>query len=69
MADEFGVAVVITNQVVAKVDAMAFGPTTAPIGGACQTHPHKPTAHGAAGGAASSHPPAGHARVVSPAAA
>lgn len=34
LADEFGVAVVITNQVVAKVDAMAFGPTTAPIGGA-----------------------------------
>jgi DNA repair protein RAD51 len=35
MADEFGVAVVITNQVVAKVDAMAFGPAISPIGGAC----------------------------------
>lgn len=43
MADEFGVAVVVTNQVVATVDAtVSFGPQIKPIGGnimahACQT--------------------------------
>ena len=35
----YGVAVVITNQVVAKVDGQAaFGPTTAPIGGNIIAH-------------------------------
>lgn len=40
LADEFGVAVVITNQVVAKVDgAMAgFGPSHTPIGGNIVAH-------------------------------
>jgi DNA repair protein RAD51 len=42
LADEFGVAVVITNQVVAKPDAMMFADPRVPIGGniiahACQT--------------------------------
>lgn len=42
IADEFGVAVVLTNQVVAKPDAMMFADPRAPIGGniiahACQT--------------------------------
>ena len=34
LADDFGVAVVITNQVTACVDGMAFGPKFQPIGGA-----------------------------------
>lgn len=39
MADEFGVAVVITNQVVATVDAaVAFGPQMKPIGGHIMAH-------------------------------
>jgi DNA repair protein RAD51 len=38
LADEFGVAVVITNQVVACVDGMAFGPTSKPIGGNIMAH-------------------------------
>lgn len=39
LADEFGVAVVITNQVVAQVDGGAmFGPTTKPIGGNIIAH-------------------------------
>ena len=39
LAAQFGVACVITNQVVAKVDgAMSFGPTTAPIGGNIIAH-------------------------------
>lgn len=40
IADEFGVAVVITNQVVAKVDgsAMYGGPTVTPIGGNIIAH-------------------------------
>jgi DNA repair protein RAD51 len=39
MADEFGVAVVITNQVVACVDGgMSFGPTSKPIGGNIMAH-------------------------------
>eukprot|EP00041_Stephanoeca_diplocostata_P012502 m.209446 g.209446 ORF g.209446 m.209446 type:complete len:341 (-) comp18982_c0_seq2:85-1107(-) len=39
IADEFGVAVVITNQVVATVDGTAmFGPTTKPIGGNIIAH-------------------------------
>jgi alkaline phosphatase len=37
-ADEFGVAVVITNQVTAKVDGMAFGPQIMPIGGNIIAH-------------------------------
>jgi len=39
LADEYGVACVITNQVVASVDGMAsFGPTTKPIGGNIIAH-------------------------------
>jgi DNA repair protein RAD51 len=39
IADEFGVAVVVTNQVVAQVDgALSFGPTTKPIGGNIMAH-------------------------------
>ena len=39
MADEFGVAVVVTNQVVASVDgALSFGPQTKPIGGNIMAH-------------------------------
>ncbi|KAJ3388871.1 recombinase rad51 [Entophlyctis sp. JEL0112] len=38
LADEFGIAVVLTNQVVAQVDAMAFGPTSKPIGGNIIAH-------------------------------
>jgi DNA repair protein RAD51 len=39
MADEFGIAVVVTNQVVASVDAAtSFGPTTKPIGGNIMAH-------------------------------
>ncbi|CAE7191113.1 rad51-b, partial [Symbiodinium sp. KB8] len=39
IADEFGVAVVVTNQVVAQVDgAMSFGPATKPIGGNIMAH-------------------------------
>jgi DNA repair protein RAD51 len=39
LADEFGVAVVVTNQVVATVDgALSFGPTTKPIGGNIMAH-------------------------------
>jgi DNA repair protein RAD51 len=38
LADEFGVAVVITNQVTAKVDGMAFGPQIMPIGGNIIAH-------------------------------
>lgn len=39
IADEFGVAVVVTNQVVAKVDAaMSFGPQIQPIGGNIMAH-------------------------------
>ena len=40
LADEFGIAVVVTNQVVAKVDGgpMAFGPQIAPIGGNIIAH-------------------------------
>jgi len=39
LADEYGVAVVITNQVVASVDGSAmFGPTTKPIGGNIIAH-------------------------------
>ena len=38
MADEFGCAVVITNQVVAKPDAMSFGPSIVPIGGNIIAH-------------------------------
>jgi DNA repair protein RAD51 len=39
IADEFGVAVVITNQVVACVDgASMFGPTSKPIGGNIMAH-------------------------------
>ena len=40
MADEFGVAVVITNQVVAQVDGGAFmgGDTKKPIGGHIIAH-------------------------------
>jgi DNA repair protein RAD51 len=41
LADEFGVAVVITNQVVAKVDggpAAMFGPQITPIGGNIIAH-------------------------------
>ncbi|KAJ1556513.1 recombinase rad51, partial [Cladochytrium tenue] len=39
MCDEFGVAVVITNQVVANVDAMtAFGDNKKPIGGHIIAH-------------------------------
>ena len=41
MADEFGCAVVITNQVVAKPDAMAFGPQVG-VGmlcGKCRAYP------------------------------
>lgn len=39
LADEYGVAVVITNQVVAQVDGMSFaGPTTKPIGGNIMAH-------------------------------
>ena len=39
MADEFGVAVVYTNQVVATVDAtVTFGPQIKPIGGNIMAH-------------------------------
>jgi len=39
LADEYGVAVVITNQVVAQVDGMSFGgPTSKPIGGNIMAH-------------------------------
>ena len=39
LADEFGVAVVVSNQVVASVDsAMSFGPATKPIGGDIMAH-------------------------------
>ena len=38
LADEFGVAVVITNQVVACVDGAMFGPTSKPIGGNIMAH-------------------------------
>lgn len=39
MADEFGVAVVVTNQVVATVDAaLSFGPQFKPIGGNIMAH-------------------------------
>jgi len=39
LADEFGVAVVITNQVVAQVDGTAFGPDPKkPIGGNIMAH-------------------------------
>lgn len=39
IADEFGVAVIITNQVVACVDgASMFGPTSKPIGGNIMAH-------------------------------
>lgn len=40
MADEFGIAVVMTNQVVAQVDggAMFAGPTQKPIGGNIIAH-------------------------------
>ncbi|OQV26202.1 DNA repair protein RAD51-like protein 1 [Hypsibius exemplaris] len=38
LADEFGVAVLITNQVVATVDAMAFAETKKPIGGNIIAH-------------------------------
>lgn len=39
LADEYGIAVVITNQVVACVDGAAmFGPSTKPIGGNIMAH-------------------------------
>jgi RecA/RadA recombinase len=38
LADEFGVAVVVTNQVVACVDGMAFGPSSKAIGGHIMAH-------------------------------
>jgi DNA repair protein RAD51 len=38
LADEFGVAVVITNQVVANVDGMGQGPGFKPIGGHIMAH-------------------------------
>ena len=39
ISEEFGVAVVITNQVVAMVDGMtSFGPTSKPIGGNIVAH-------------------------------
>mmetsp|Transcript_41860 Transcript_41860/g.133599 ORF Transcript_41860/g.133599 Transcript_41860/m.133599 type:complete len:130 (+) Transcript_41860:280-669(+) len=39
LADEFGVAVVVTNQVVAQVDGMSFaGPQVKPIGGNIMAH-------------------------------
>lgn len=38
LATEFNIAVVITNQVVASVDGMSFGPTTKPIGGNIMAH-------------------------------
>jgi DNA repair protein RAD51 len=38
LADEFGVAVVVTNQVVTNPDAMSFGPTIKPIGGNIMAH-------------------------------
>lgn len=38
LADEFGVAVVVTNQVTAKPDSMSFGPTVVPIGGNIMAH-------------------------------
>jgi DNA repair protein RAD51 len=38
LADTFGVAVVITNQVTATVDASSFGPTSKPIGGNIIAH-------------------------------
>lgn len=38
LADEFGVAVIVTNQVVAKVDAMSFGGDKTPIGGNIVAH-------------------------------
>jgi DNA repair protein RAD51 len=38
LASQYGVACVITNQVVAKPDAMSFGPQMAPIGGNIIAH-------------------------------
>ena len=38
LAETYGVACVITNQVVAKPDAASFGPSTAPIGGNIIAH-------------------------------
>jgi len=38
IADEFGVAVVISNQVVATVDGMSMGPAMKPIGGHIIAH-------------------------------
>eukprot|EP01052_Picozoa_sp_SAG31_P040786 SAG31_NODE_6000_length_2220_cov_1.505422_2_plen_337_part_01 len=38
LADDFGVAVIITNQVTACVDGMAFGPKFQPIGGNIIAH-------------------------------
>ncbi|UZJ52164.1 hypothetical protein CBS101457_001484 [Exobasidium rhododendri] len=38
LADEFGVAIVITNQVVASVDAQTFGDKKTPIGGNIVAH-------------------------------
>jgi len=38
LADEYGVAVVITNQVVACVDGMSMGPSMKPIGGHIIAH-------------------------------
>lgn len=39
LADEYGVAVVVSNQVVATVDgALSFGPTSKPIGGNIMAH-------------------------------
>jgi len=38
LCDIFGVAVVITNQVVSSPDAMSFGPSTKPIGGNIVAH-------------------------------
>jgi len=38
LADEHGIAVVLTNQVVATVDGMMFGPQLKPIGGNIMAH-------------------------------
>jgi DNA repair protein RAD51 len=38
LAEEFGVAVVITNQVVANPDGMAFAPQQKPVGGHVMAH-------------------------------
>lgn len=39
LADEYGVAIVVSNQVVATVDgALSFGPTSKPIGGNIMAH-------------------------------